>query len=116
MQAISKELARKFLTKTARTQGQTIRYFQNPFGVIPVTQIASMADSLTRNEILAPNEVRMELGYKPSADDKANELRNRNLNAKEGENPAAIDVDGLPDNEADPDAEGMPDLSALLNK
>jgi len=115
LQAISKELARKFLTKTARTQGQTIRYFQNPFGVVPVTQIASMADTFTRNEILAPNEVRMELGYKPSADSKANELRNRNLNAKDGENPASINVDGIPEEGADASAEDVPDLSALMN-
>lgn len=115
LQAISKELARKFLTKTARTQGQTIRYFQNPFGVVPVTQIASMADTFTRNEILAPNEVRMELGYKPSADSKANELRNRNLNAKDGDQAASIEVDGQPGGEADSNGGEMPDLSALLN-
>ncbi len=94
LSAISKEFSRKFLTKTARTQGQMIRYFQNPFSLVPVSQLGEIADMFTRNEVLAPNEVRMELGYKPSDDEKANELRNRNLNEKEGGSaPASIMID-----------------------
>lgn len=103
---ISKELSRKFLTQTARTQGQTVRYYQNPFGMIPVTQVAELADKLTRNEILAPNEVRMELGYKPSEDDKANELRNRNLNDNTNGTAAKIDLNMSNENE-------RPDLEEL---
>lgn len=77
---ISKEFARKFLSKTARTQGHSIDYFQNVFKLIPVTKVSEIVDKFTRNEILSPNEVRMELGYKPSDDPESNKLRNRNLN------------------------------------
>ncbi len=93
LSVLSKELSRKFLTSTGRSQGQTVRYYQNPFGMIPVTQIGEIADKLTRNEILAPNEVRMELGYKPSEDEKANELRNRNINDNTNGTSAKITMD-----------------------
>lgn len=82
---ISEELTRKFISKTARSQGHAIDYFQNVFKLIPVSKVAEIVDKLTRNEILSPNEVRMELGYKPSEDPKANELRNRNLNTNSSE-------------------------------
>lgn len=74
------EFRRKFLTKTARSQHQTIRYFRDPFSLTPTTAIADIADKFTRNEILSPNEVRGIVGFKPSTDEKANELRNRNIN------------------------------------
>lgn len=77
---IAQEFARKFLSKTARTQGHSIDYFQNVFKLIPVTKVSEIVDKFTRNEILSPNEVRMELGYKPSDDPESNKLRNRNLN------------------------------------
>lgn len=80
LSAIAGEFNRKFLTKTARTQGQTIMYFRDPFRLVPVTSIAEMADKLTRNEILSSNEVRGLIGFKPSKDPKADELRNKNLN------------------------------------
>lgn len=79
---IAQEFTRKFLSRKARTQGQMIDYYQNVFKLIPVTKVAEIVDKFTRNEILSPNEVRMELGYIPSDDPKANELRNRNLNEK----------------------------------
>lgn len=79
MAAISMEMRRKFLTKTARTQGQSIIYYRQPFKLVPVSQIAEIADKLTRNEIMSPNELRAILGYRPSKDPKANELRNRNI-------------------------------------
>ena len=78
--AITGEFNRKFLTKTARTQGQTIMFFRDPFKLVPVTNIAEIADKLTRNEILSSNEVRGLIGFKPSKDPKADELRNKNLN------------------------------------
>lgn len=70
----------KFLTKTARTQGQTVWYFKDPFKLVPVTQLAELADKLTRNEIMTSNEVRQIIGLKPSDDPRADELRNKNLN------------------------------------
>ena len=78
--AITDELKRKFLTKTARTQGQSIAFFRDPFKLVPTSQIADMADKFTRNEILSKNEVRAIIGYKPSDDPAADELRNANLN------------------------------------
>ena len=72
-------MTRKFLTKTARSQHQTIMTFQDPFRYMTVTQIAGMVDSLSRNEILVPNEFRTALGFKPSDQESAEELRNRNL-------------------------------------
>ena len=78
--AIALEMKRKFLTKTARTQGQTIMYFRDPFTLVPVKELADLADKFTRNEILSSNEFRGIIGYKPSDDPKADELRNSNLN------------------------------------
>ena len=77
--AITDELERKFLTKTARTQGQAIRYFVDPFKLTPTSQLAEMADKFTRNEIMTSNEIRQVIGLKPSADPEADELRNKNL-------------------------------------
>lgn len=86
---IADEMKRKFISKTARSQGQAIMYFRDPFRLIPVSSIAEIADKLTRNEILSSNEVRTKIGYKPSDDPAANELRNSNLNRSANENPAA---------------------------
>ena len=82
------EFKRKFLTRTARTQLQSIMSFSNAFAMVPIKDLADAADKFTRNEILTSNEVRSEIGYKPSKDPKANELRNKNLNAPEEEPPA----------------------------
>lgn len=78
--AIVDEMKRKFLTKTARTQMQTIKFFRDPFKLVPVNQMAEIADKFTRNEIMTSNEIRQEIGMKPSSDPKADELRNSNLN------------------------------------
>lgn len=78
--AIVDELKRKFLTKTARAQKQTIMYFRDPFKLVPVNDIAEIADKFTRNEIMTSNEVRQIVGMKPSKDPEADELRNKNLN------------------------------------
>lgn len=85
LMAISEELIRKFLTPTARTQGQSIKYFRDPFKLVPVSQLADIADKFTRNEIASSNELRAEIGWKPSKDPRADELRNKNLN--EAKNP-----------------------------
>lgn len=74
-------MTRTFLSKTARSQGHRIMYFHDPFKLVPVSQVAEIADKLTRNEILTSNEFRSILGYRPSDDPRANELRNKNLNA-----------------------------------
>ena len=77
---ITDEFKRKFLTKTARSQGQSIMFFTEPFRMTPAAQMADLADKLTRNEILTSNEVRQIIGMKPSTNPKADELRNSNLN------------------------------------
>lgn len=79
IEAIKNEFNRKFLSKTARSQHQTVMSFQDPFKYMTVAQIANMVDTLSRNEVLVPNEFRTALGFKPSMDPSADELRNRNL-------------------------------------
>lgn len=79
VEAITCAMKRSFLTKTARTQGQTIMYFRDPFKLVPVNNIAEIADKLTRNEILTSNEVRQILGFKPADDPKADQLVNSNI-------------------------------------
>ena len=78
--AIVLELKRKFLTKTARTQGQTIMAFRDPFKLVPINNIADIADKFTRNEILSSNELRQIIGRRPSSDKRADMLLNSNLN------------------------------------
>ena len=78
--AIADESKRKFLTKTARTQHQSVMFFRDPFKLVPVADVATIADSFTRNEILSSNEIRQIIGRKPSNDPNADELRNKNLN------------------------------------
>lgn len=85
LNAICEEMMRKFLTKNARTRGQAIKYFRDPFGLVPVSQIAEIADKFTRNEIASSNEIRAVIGWKPSDDPRANELRNKNLNQSDAE-------------------------------
>lgn len=78
--ALVDEMKRKYLTKTARTQKQSILFFNDPFKLAPISIIAEIADKFTRNEIMSPNEMRQIIGMKPSEDEAANELRNRNIN------------------------------------
>lgn len=79
MSAIVDEMKRKLLTWNARKEGQSIKFFRNPFKLVPVTEMAEIADKFGRNEILTPNEIRGIVGFKPSDDPQANELRNRNI-------------------------------------
>ena len=83
--AIVNEMKRKFLSKTARTQGQSIMYFRDPFRLVPIDNIADIADKFTRNAILSSNELRQIVGFKPSEDPDADVLRNKNLNESEAE-------------------------------
>lgn len=84
LSAIVDEMKRKFLTKTARSQLQSILFFRDPFKLVPVNDLAEIADKFTRNEIVSSNEIRQVIGMKPSKDPKADELRNKNLSkAKE---------------------------------
>ena len=87
--AIVDELKRKFLTKTARTQGQSIEFFRNPFRLVPINNIAEIADKFTRNEILTSNEIRQIIGMKPSNDPKADQLINSNIAQPTVEDPYA---------------------------
>ena len=80
LSAITDEFKRKFLTKTARSQGQSIMFFRDPFKLVPVEQVAEIADKFTRNEIASTNEMRSVIGWKPVDDPRADELRNKNLN------------------------------------
>lgn len=77
--AITQGMKRTFLTKTARTQSQSIEFFRDPFELVAVSDIAEIADKFTRNEILSSNEVRSIIGFKPATDPKADELRNKNI-------------------------------------
>lgn len=90
--AIVDEMKRKFLTPTARTQGQSIFFYRDPFRLVPVNQLADIADKFTRNEIMSSNEMRQVVGLKPSKDASADELRNKNLNsaAKDATPPAKV--------------------------
>ena len=89
--AITDEMRRKFLSKTARTQGQSIVSFRDPFKLVPIDSIANVADTFTRNEIMTSNELRQIVGMKPSNDPKADELKNSNLS----ESNAEIEVENM---------------------
>lgn len=97
--ALVDEMKRKFLTKTARTQGHSIIFSSEPFKLVPINNIAEIADKFTRNEILSPNEIRSIIGFKPVADQQADELRNRNLNQSVEETaPAPLATDEINQN------------------
>ena len=85
--AIVDEMKRKFLTKTARSQMHSIEFFRDPFKLVPVGDLAEIADKFTRNEIASSNEIRQVIGWKPSKDPRADELRNKNLSEPSGETP-----------------------------
>ena len=80
LSALVDEMKRKFLTQTARSQKQSIMFFRDPFRLVPVNELAEIADKFTRNEIMTSNEIRQVIGMKPSEDPRADELRNKNLN------------------------------------
>ena len=97
--AVADAMKRVFLTKTARTQMQSITYFRNPFKLVPVNDLAEIADKFTRNEIMTSNEIRQVVGMKPSDDPKADELRNSNLNHPDEKYQLAKPVAEVPEKE-----------------
>ena len=90
--SINEEFYRKFLSKTARSRGQSIKYFRDPFKLVPISTLPDIADKFTRNEIMSSNEIRQIVGLKPVADPAADELRNKNLNqpVEEATPPATV--------------------------
>lgn len=95
--AIVDEMRRKFLTKTARSQHQSVCAFRDPFRLVPVNDIAKIADTLTRNEILTSNEVRQKIGMKPSDDPKADMLINSNINQSNAEEQDTMNIEEMED-------------------
>lgn len=88
--AIVDEMKRKFLSKTARSQNKSIKFFRDPFKLVPVADLAEISDKFTRNEIATSNEIRQVIGWKPSDDPKADELRNSNLSYP-NEEPSSVE-------------------------
>lgn len=115
LDALKEEFIRKFLTKTARTQGQTIQYFQNPFELMPLSELAEVADVLSRNEIVTPNELRTSIGMMPHPDASANKLQNSNMpdGSTPGNQAPAAPAD--PTQNGDP-ASGDADANAALDQ
>ena len=102
LSAITLEFRRKFLTKTARTQGQSIEFFRDPFKLVPVSDLAEIADKFTRNAIVTSNEFRGIIGFKPSSDPMADELINNNLyptQQQEMQAEAGMEEEALPEEE-----------------
>lgn len=97
LEVMCTEMERKFLSKNARTRGQAIMYFNNPFGIVPVSQVAEIADKFTRNEIMSSNEFRSIIGYKPVKDPRADELRNKNLNASNDQLESPMSTEQIED-------------------
>jgi len=91
LDAVVEAMKRTFLTKTARSQGQSIMYFRDPFRLVPIGSIADIADKFARNEILTSNEIRQAIGYKPSVDPKADALQNSNMPQPAPSGPVTTD-------------------------
>ncbi len=108
LSAIVLEMRRKFLSKTARTQRQSIMFFRDPFRLVPVQEIADISDKLTRNEIASPNEIRSIIGWKPSNDPQAEELRNRNISQAKEEIGSTEESGEMPE-------EGTPEFEEFMN-
>ena len=107
--AIVDEMKRKFLTKTARSQHQSISFFRDPFKLVPVNDIAEIADKFTRNEIMTSNEIRQVVGMKPSEDPRADELRNKNLSAPSGSDQQSEEAPITTDNSVEESASDLDD-------
>lgn len=108
LDAVVDEMKRKFLTKTARTQGQSIKYFQSPFKLMPISQLANIVDVLSRNQIITPNEIRPTLGLKPSTQPQADQLINSNM-------PLDDQVTGLDEEGVETDSEEVDEEEAELD-
>lgn len=99
--ALCDEFTSKYLTKTARSQGHKFKYFRDPFKIVPVSELAEIGDKFIRNEIASTNEIRAIIGWKPSSDPKADELRNPNIKGDETEGDEAMDEQLLDEQMAD---------------
>ena len=110
--AIVDEMKRKFLTKTARSQNKSIMFFRDPFKLVPVADLAEISDKFTRNEIATSNEIRQVIGWKPSADPKADELRNSNLSEPNVSGSSATDMT----NGNETESSDTSDYDALVNE
>jgi hypothetical protein len=117
VQAITEAMKRTFLTRTARTQKQSIMYFRDPFALVPMEQVAEIADKFTRNEILSANEIRQGIGFKPSKDPKADKLINSNMPQPPPSTDAQI-VDEPVDNTGGDDLiqSGLEDLNGIVDE
>lgn len=116
LDAIVEAMAFKFLTKTARTQGQTVMYFQNPFKMIPISELAQVADVLSRNQIVTPNEIRPALGLKPSKAPQADQLVNSNMPLNQQITGPTDTTDPTIDPSADPTTDPADEQEAQLNQ
>ena len=92
--AITDEMTRKFLTKNARTRGKAVKFFRDPFKLLPITEVAEITDKFTRNEVATSNEIRQAIGMVPSKDPRADELHNSNIS--ESKDQQDYDVNGNP--------------------
>lgn len=113
--AIVDEMKRKFLTKTARSQNKSIVFFRDPFKLVPVNEIAEIADKFTRNEIMSTNEIRQIVGMHPVNDPKADELRNKNLNPGEGQE-FAVTTGELTENPIDEQMAQLDELDIKIDE
>lgn len=111
--AIVDEMKRKFLTKTARSQRQSISFFRDPFKLVPVNEIAEIADKFTRNEIMTSNEIRQVVGMKPSDDPRADELRNKNLSEPSGSDQQSEEAPITTDNSVEESASDLDDKISM---
>lgn len=119
MSAIVDEMKRKFLTKTARTQKQSIDFFRDPFKLVPTTELAELADKFTRNEIMTSNEIRQVIGMQPSEDPKADELRNSNLSEPSSDqnnlNPNDVETEETEETNNAGIIDGPIDMDSIIN-
>lgn len=114
LESITSAMKVKFLSPTARSQGQDIQYFRDPFGLVPAEKLAEIADKLTRNEILSSNEVRSEMGFKPVQDPMADQLRNKNVSASPDMHYASTDPNAV--EEEQPVSDDQVELAASTGR
>lgn len=116
LSAITQAMKRSFLTKTARTQGQSIEAYRDPFKLVAIGAMADIADKFARNEILTANEIRAGMGIRPSTDAKADQLRNSNMPIADTDGEAAAQNGTQSEvSEAEPAADPMADQDAVVN-
>ena len=119
LSAIVDEMKRKFLTKTARSQRQSIKFFRDPFKLVPVSDLAEISDKMTRNEIMTSNEIRQIIGLRPSSDPNADQLRNKNLNQSaeaEAEQVPAEGGDEMTEQDVNQSIQDSKDIDSQLDE